>query len=122
MALAIGGLALSAIAGVIGNGLVGQQTSDAAATALSIAESEIASAGVTQPLRSGSSTGGFAGRFEWHRRTTPYEDRQVGDLHDGAPPQARWQLYRIEVTVGWSEGFRQRHLTLATLRLGPVTP
>jgi general secretion pathway protein I len=122
VALAIGGLALSAIAGVIGDGLSGGRASDATASALTVAEGEIAAAGVAEPLRPGSSKGSFAGRFEWLRQVTAYEDRREDARSDGDQPLSRLQLYRIEVTVGWSEGTRRRQLTLATLRLAPVPP
>jgi prepilin-type N-terminal cleavage/methylation domain-containing protein len=121
VALVISGLALTAIAGVLGNGLLGDQASGEAATALTLAEGKIAAAGAVEPLRPGISNGDFAGHYRWQLRITPYEDRPSNGAADFDRPLSV-QLYRIELAVAWSAGTRQRRLTLATLRLGPVPP
>jgi general secretion pathway protein I len=122
VALAIGGLALSAIAWVAGDGLIGDRTSTDATTALTLAEGKIAAAGAAEPLRQGSSKGDFAGRFHWLVRVAPYRDPQAESTADSDQPLAALQLYRVEVAVTWSEGARQRQLRVATLRLAPVPP
>jgi general secretion pathway protein I len=122
VALAIGGLALTAIAGVVGDGIAGDRTSVAATTALTLAEAKIASAGTAEKLRPGTTQGTFAGRFEWLLRITRYEDREPDAAADLGQPASPLQLYRIEAAIQWREGMRQRRLTLATLRLAAGSP
>jgi len=121
VALVITGLALAAIAGAFSNGLLGHQASEEAATALTLAEEKLAVAGTGQPLRPGTASGEFAGRYRWQLTIAPYEDRAGGDAADIGQPGAL-QLYRIEAAVAWREGLRQRLLSLTTLRLGPAPP
>jgi Tfp pilus assembly protein PilV len=122
IALVITGLALTAIAGVFGNGLIGHQASDEVATALTLAEGKIAMAGATETLRPNRSDGVFAGRFRWELTIAPYDDHQDKAASDFDQPASLLRLYRIEAAVGWREGARQRRLALATLRLGPAPP
>jgi len=127
VALVITGLALSAIAGVLGNGLMGHQASEEAATALTLAEGRIALAGAGDALRPGRSTGVFAGRYSWELTIAQYDDRQDPDRQNKAAasfgqPLSALRVYRIAATVAWREGARQRRLALATLRLGPSPP
>ena len=122
VALVIVGLALTAIAGVFGTGLMGHQVSDEAATALTLAEGKIAMAGATEPLRSGRSQGVFARDFHWELTIAPYDDRQDKAALGFDPPPTSLRLYRIAAAVAWSEGSRQRRLALATLRFGPPPP
>jgi general secretion pathway protein I len=113
LALAIAGLMLGATAGVFRNGLLGHDNASDAATAVALAEEQLAEAGVTAPLQPGNSAGAF-GRFRWHLTITDYVDRET------PPPDLR--LYRIAAQVEWSDGRRQRQFDLATLRLGPAPP
>jgi general secretion pathway protein I len=122
VALVITGLALTAIAGVFADGLRGERRSGAAATALTLAEGQIAAAGTGQPLQPGNQSGDFGGRFQWQLRIAPYEDRQENGTAALDQPSSPLRLYRIEITVAWSEERRQRRLSLATLRLGPAAP
>jgi general secretion pathway protein I len=122
VALAISGLALSAIAGVFGDGLVADRTSADATTALTLAEGKIAAAGTVEPLRPSSSNGDFAGRFHWLLRVAPYQDHPADGAADADQPFAAFRLYRIEAAVAWNEGVRQRRLAIATLRLAPAPP
>ena len=112
-ALALAGLMLAATAGVFRNGLLGNENAGDTATAMALAEQELAEAGVTAALRPGGSAGTF-GRFRW--RLT------VADYADQAPPPPDLQLYRIAVQVEWSDGLRRRQFALSTLRLGPPPP
>src|SRR6266581_3196569 len=84
VALVIAGLALTAIAGVFGTGLLGHQASDEAATALTLAEGKIAAAGAGEMLRPGRSEGIFAGRFRWELTIASYDDRQDAERQNKA--------------------------------------
>jgi prepilin-type N-terminal cleavage/methylation domain-containing protein len=119
IALVIAGLALGAIADVFGTGLLDHQASDAVATALSLAEGEIATVGSATPLQPGQSDGVFGGHYHWHRTIARFDDAPDRDASSAlATPAAALPLYRVEVAVEWSEGWRQRRLGLSTLRLG----
>ena len=122
VALAIVGLALAAIGGVIGGGLAGARASDQAAAALTLAESKIAEAGAVAALRPGDSSGAVAGHFRWRLRVAPYEDRGEDSAATTPEPVSPLRLYRVEVTVAWQDRSRRRQLTLATLRLGSAPP
>jgi len=123
VALAITGLAMAAVADVFGTGLLGHQTSEAATTALSLAETEFATAGSAAPLLPGDSEGLFASRFHWHLSISRYDDKSARDAATGiSNPAAALVLYRVTVAVDWRDGLRQRQLDLSTLRLGPSPP
>ena len=113
VALAVIGLALGAVAGAFGNGLVGHRTASDAETALALAENQLALAGAVP--RTGASSGDFAGGFAWRATVSPYEDEGVKSA-DAAVALPR--LYRIAVSVDWHDGRRRREVSLSTLRLG----
>jgi general secretion pathway protein I len=119
VALAVAGLALAAIADTFGGGLLAQRAGAQAATALTLAEEKIASVGAAQPLRAGTSGGDFAGDFHWQLTVIAYQGQPERDAAAAERADERWRLYRVEATVAWRDGGRRRHLTLATVRLGP---
>ena len=120
VALAIAGLAVTAIAGAFGAGLLGYRASEATATALSLAEGQIAAVSAGNALAPGQSEGMFAGRFHWRLTVAPYEDARKGFGFEQPPSALR--LYRISIAVDWREGLRQQQLGLATMRLGRPPP
>ena len=127
VALAIAGLALAAVAGVVGTGVLGHETAAAADTALSLAEEKLAGAEAAATARPGHSAGVYDGRFNWRVAVTPYEDGD-GDAAAAAanplpaPGAANLRLYRIDAVVAWTDGRRQRQVALSTLRLLPAPP
>jgi prepilin-type N-terminal cleavage/methylation domain-containing protein len=125
VALLIAGLAMAATAEVFGNGLLGHQASEDAATALSIAEGQIAVAAASDPMTPRQSEGMFGGRYHWLLTVTPYDDPQKDTAAAGFTQPATatgLRLYRIAVAVDWRAGWRQRQVALATLRLRPTPP
>ena len=121
VALAIVGMALAAIAQVFGTGLLGHRVSEAAATALTLAESQIATASAA-PLAPRQSEGNFAENFHWRLTVALFDDPQKKLAGLSTEPAATLRLYRISVAVDWRDGWRQRQLALSTLRLGPAQP
>ncbi|HUZ74628.1 MAG TPA: prepilin-type N-terminal cleavage/methylation domain-containing protein [Stellaceae bacterium] len=115
-ALAVVGIALGTAASVFGNGVLGYAVSRDVDTALAVAQEQIAAAGVTAPLQPGTTEGVFAGRFAWHLAVARFDDRAAP-----APP-APFGLYRIDASVTWREGPRQREIALSTLRLVEAPP
>lgn len=121
VALVIGGLAVTAIAGVFGSGLLASRVSDQAVIALTLAETTLAAAGADEPLRPGSRGGSFDHHFGWQLSIAPYDDPGRRDPSGVAAPLAL-RLYRVAVTVAWNDGAKRRQLSLSTLRLGPPPP
>lgn len=121
VALTIVGLGLAAAAGMLGVGMRGHDTARDVAAASAFAEDLIAQTGITDRLQAGETHGSFAGRFEWARSITPYNDRPSDTDRvlnsDTVPP-----LYRVTVAVAWEDGRRRQRITLSTLRLGPAPP
>jgi general secretion pathway protein I len=119
VALAIVGLTLAATASVFGTGLFAHTTASDVDTALALAEEKLDAAGVTETLQPGSAEGVFAGRFRWRLVVARYDDKAAG----GADPSALgFGLFRIETTIAWDRGWRERRVTLATLRLASAPP
>ena len=128
VALAVAGLALAAIAGVLGTGVLGHETAADVDTALAVAEERLASAEAVATMRPGRSAGNYAGRFDWQVLVAPYDDSDRGTSPAAAPSplpgpaNPTMRLFRIEAAVAWRDGRRQRQLALSTLRLLPAPP
>ena len=119
VALALLGLTIGAIAGVLGNSARGYAAADNVQTALSLAEDKLQSAGVTEPLRAGRTEGRFDQRFSWRVSVTTYQDKPPAASGGNAPPDG-FGLFHVEVTVGWRDGVRESQIALSTIRLAPV--
>ncbi len=111
---------MTAIADAFGTGLLGHRASEATATALSLAEGQIAAVSAGDDLAPGQSEGVFADRFHWRLTVAPYNDAQKSFGFE--QPASALRLYRISIAVDWRDGLRQRQLGLATLRLGRPPP
>ena len=118
VALALLGLTIGAIASVLANSSRGYNAAGNVQTALSLAEDKLESAGVTGSLHSGQTEGRFDNRFSWRTAVTPYEDKPPAGAADARPDG--YELFRIEVTVGWREGVRDTQIALSTVRFAPV--
>jgi general secretion pathway protein I len=118
VALVILGLVVGASATVMRNGVASHSIASDVDTALAIANSRLAAAGVTHRLREGVTAGTVASRFHWQESVAPYKDPAT---HAPDAPEA-FRLYRVAVAVAWPEGAHRRRLVLATLRLARVTP
>jgi general secretion pathway protein I len=126
VALAIAGLALAAVAGVFGIGVLGHETAADANTALMLAEEKLGGAEAVATLRPGRNGGVYAGRFDWQVSVAPYADSDKSAVAPSPPPGALdpvpLRLYRIEASVAWRDGRHRRQLALSTLRLLPASP
>jgi len=88
--------------------------------AVLVAESALAEAAGTPPLRDATQSGSADdGRIEWTTRVTPYTAPQANPDAGGGSELLAVQLWRIvaEVRFAGHDG-KPRTLTLATLRLG----
>lgn len=126
VALVIAGLALAAVAGVFGTGVLGQEIAADANTALNLAEEKLADAEAVATVRPGRSDGIYARRFDWQVSVASYEEHAdkaaVTKPAPGVPASTTLRLYRIEASVAWRDGRHRRQLALSTLRLLPVPP
>jgi general secretion pathway protein I len=121
VALSIVGLLTAAIFTVFGIGGRGHQMAGDVDEALAVVDTQLDAAGVADALRAGATEGIFADRFRWQVVVAPYEDKdRLGGTAE--PIASPLRLFRIEATVSWQEGGRARHISLATLRLGPAPP
>ncbi len=118
VALALLGLTIGAIASVLSDSARRYSAAGNAQTALSLAEDKLESAGVTEPLRVGQTEGQFDERFSWRVAVTNYRDKPPAGA--AAAQSDVLGLFRIEVTVGWREGVRDRQIALSTVRLAPA--
>jgi hypothetical protein len=87
---------------------------------VALAEAKLAEAEAVAALQPRSDDGVFAGRYQWQRVVSPYDDAD-GPARPGRHASDR-RLLRLEVTVAWQDGPRRRQLALATLRLAPAAP
>lgn len=102
-------LVLGALLRVFGQGLAHAAIAEEYAKAALLAESHLASVGRQETLQPGIRRGTFDDRFRWEMQLVPHEE----DVASNVPAT----LLRIDLTVFWPSGSRQRQLTLTTLRL-----
>jgi general secretion pathway protein I len=94
------------------------------AQAVVLAQSLLASAGITSPLVPGEISGEMGGKFHWTMHTRPYQDQSAasGMLQPVVPDSL--SLWEVEVEVRWGEltGVAGRSFSLSSLRIQQVTP
>ena len=111
-------LALVVLAQIFSGGL--RRTGDMAeyASALAVAESTLAAAGIEDAYKEGEARGETPDRhFRWSRSVRLWQDPAADP---NVQEVSRALLYRIEVRVEWqgADG-RDRNLLFSTLRVGP---
>lgn len=110
VAFTILALAVATILSLFATGLRNTAVAADYTRALTLAESQLATLQGTDTVQ--LETGireGDEGGFSWYTEVTPYEALSTN------PHQS---LYRIDVSVNWQEGVRQRSVQLSTLRIG----
>lgn len=80
--------------------------------ALLVAESQLAGAGITEPLITGVTDGEWNGRFRWRRTVEPYP--VWDDAPNPAPPAS---AFHVEVRVEWTHKGSTRVIRISSLRL-----
>jgi general secretion pathway protein I len=92
--------------------------------ALLVAESQLATAASTQPLKAQDDQGvDETGKIRWTTKTVMYTAPDVDPELERASEALATRLYRVSVDVTFegADG-RNRTLSLATMRLGPRAP
>ncbi|MCC7049390.1 MAG: type II secretion system protein [Alphaproteobacteria bacterium] len=110
VALAILSVSLGAIVPLFSDIAHRSTRSEAERVSLALAESKLAEAGTTIPIREGTA-GGADGKFRWALAI-----RQNVDILRENPYGLA--AYDVAVTVAWLEGSNERSVSLRTLRLG----
>jgi general secretion pathway protein I len=108
-AFAILALAFSVLMGAVSDGLRRAGDAEIEAQAASLAQSVLARAGRETPLQAGETSGQGDNGFAWRLRTEP-----AADAGEGSPVAG----FLVTAEVLWSDGARERSLSLSTLRLG----
>lgn len=105
-------MSLSVIFRIFSDGLRNVAISEDYAQAMLVAEAQLASAGLDEPLLDGVTAGKWDARFRWQRVVEPYRPWEQ-DKALTVPLQA----YRVTVSVDWSDAGQTRQVTLSSVRL-----
>jgi prepilin-type N-terminal cleavage/methylation domain-containing protein len=119
VALALLGLVLAVLSDGLRTGLSSASRAAAIEPPLAVAQAKLAEVGVTEPLTTGITRGQDARGIQWQLAVDDYDDSTLDAPATDAPGVPK--LYRVTVTVSWLQGRTPRSLSLATLRVGPVT-
>ncbi len=82
--------------------------------AIILAQSQLDTLGREIPIAIGETTGQVGSDTRWTISIQPFDDAGATDLY-----QMPVRLYRAYVHVAWSEGGKERKVSLSTLKLGP---
>jgi general secretion pathway protein I len=115
VAFTILGVALLALFDVFSTGIKNVKASEGYTTAATLAESRLATLGVTAPLVDRVETGEFDGRYRWQATV-----RRIAVGEPVAEQQPVVDPYQLTVTVSWGRGGEQREVSLTTIRLAAV--
>lgn len=105
-------ISLSVIFRIFSDGLRNVAISEDYAQAMLVAEAQLASAGLDEPLLDGVTAGEWDTRFRWQRVVEPYRPWEQ-DKALAVPLQA----YRVTISVDWSDAGQTRQVTLSSVRL-----
>ncbi|HEY1326611.1 MAG TPA: type II secretion system minor pseudopilin GspI [Casimicrobiaceae bacterium] len=119
VAFVILALVVTALFGLFGGALRNASTAEDWSRALLVAESRLAEASSTQPMREGSASGTEAnGRITWQTAVTPYVSPDPNPDLERASETMPTRLYRVSVQVQYTgDNGRPRTFTLSTLKL-----
>lgn len=114
VAFTILAVALIALFDVFSTGMKNVKVSEGYATATTLAESKLATLGVTAPLVDQVQTGEFDARYHWEATV-----RRIA-LGEQVTEQPVVEPYQLTVTVSWGRGNEHRAVSLTTIRLATV--
>ncbi|MCG8354386.1 MAG: prepilin-type N-terminal cleavage/methylation domain-containing protein [Kiloniellales bacterium] len=114
VAFAILALILGVVFQTYSTGFRSAETASDHMTATLLAESKLASIGVTQSLEEGEAVGDFDDGYHWRTTIRPFR-AEDGEADGPLPIRA----YEITVTVGWGDRDAGPAVSLTTLRVEP---
>lgn len=82
------------------------------ARAATLAQSQLARLGIDVPIAEGYTQGEWPPDYHWQMKVAPFY------LPPPLAEHPSWQLFQVEVTVGWDEAGRLRVYRLTSLRIG----
>lgn len=109
VAFSILALSLGVLLALFSGGLRNTGIAHEYSRAITLAESKLAEAGVTEPLAPGERQGAFDGQYRWRTQVAEY-------LDEGARAPEPLQAYRVTVRVSWEGALGDRSVALSTLR------
>jgi general secretion pathway protein I len=111
-AMAILTLSLSALFGVLSDGLGRASQAETHARATTLAQSLLAQVGTEIAVRQGTTTGELADGFRWRLQV---------EAHGDAADTRAWPIaaYGVSAEVLWGAGAQERSVVLKTLRIVP---
>lgn len=114
-------MAMAVLMQIFSRGVNSATLSDRYARAAMYAESKLASAGLEEALKEGSTNGKFEDDFAWQLTVRPYVDPAPRDQTAlDFEKQFFAQLYEVEARVSFKgDDNSERTVTLTTLQLGP---
>lgn len=114
VAFAIAAIALTMTMRIYSEGFHLSKTSEDYSRATVLAESLFAQVGPVFNLDESPYTGHFDDRFNWRVELKPFavDDALLANNETVS-------LVKISLDISWSEGFKERHYTLSSLRLIP---
>jgi general secretion pathway protein I len=104
------GLAFGALLTALGGASRLAANADAHTRAALCAQSALDSAFVLNPVRPGVTRGRCDKQFHWQLRTSAWQLPNPGQM------KVHVNLFRLDLTVFWGRGARQRHADFSTLR------
>ena len=121
VAFVILSLVATALFRLFSGALQNMSAADDYTKAVLVAESALAKAGATQPLREATDNGtADEGRIEWATRVVPYRPEGVSPDLERAAETMPTRLYKVSAEVTFpSQSGGKRTFALATTRLGP---
>ncbi len=121
-------LVLGTVMQIFSSGLARAGDLEEYSAAMNVAQTKLAAAGVEEAVREGEIRGATPDRrFEWALKISRHQELPGSSgttaAAAAAPAAGTFALYRVESNVTWrAPDGRQRHVTLATLTLGPPNP
>ena len=106
-------LTMAVIMQIFSGGMRNARLAENYSRAVFLAESRLAAVGLEQVLAPGEDGGQVGTDLHWRVMVSPFDD-------DGATAHQLMpvRLYRVWARVTWNEDGRERHVELASLRLG----
>ncbi len=113
MAFTVLAISLGVLFEIFSTGMRASRSAEEYTRATLLAESKLATIGITGTLEEGETTGEYEDGYKWRVAVRRY--RLDEPEEEGLPPPI--EAYEVVVTVAWGQGSGDRSVSLTTLRL-----
>lgn len=110
------GLVVGVLLQLFGSSMRSVALADEYSVAIQIAESRMAAVGNEIPVEEGSESGSAVEGYAWRVDIEALEPESFGEKFKEVPIPLH--IYRVEVSVTWESGGRDREFHLSSLRFG----